>query len=434
VSLFSPETISDAVPPADDTVIARGQGRSYGDAAISTTGLVMLSERLNRAVCFDEKSGLLQAEAGITIADLLDAFVSKGWFPSVVPGTKFVSVGGCVAADIHGKNHHRAGTFGQYINELEIVSADRARLHCTPDDGAELFWATVGGMGLTGIITQVTLRLSPIESPYMVVQQTRAKDLDDSLSMLEGKSWDDDYTVAWIDCVAGRGLGRSVLIRGHHAKFSDLPRRLKENTEAPKKRQFKLRFGFPSRALNRFTIAAFNETFYAWQGRRKEPFIDTFDHFFFPLDRIENWNRMYGKQGFVQYQCVLPLAQSQPGLQALMEELIRSRRSSFLSVLKRFGPAGSGLLSFPMEGYTLTLDFPIRDAGLFPFLDRLDDIVLKFGGRIYLAKDARMRPETFRAMYPRLPEWQRIKSRVDPENRFDSDLARRLRISAGSSR
>jgi len=180
-------------------------------------------------------------------------------------------------------------------------------------------------------------------------------------------------------------------------------------------------------------MAAFNETFYAWQGRRKEPFIDTYDHFFFPLDRIENWNRMYGKQGFVQYQCVLPLAQSQRGLQALMEELARCRRSSFLSVLKRFGPAGCGLLSFPLEGYTLTLDFPIRD-GLFPFLDRLDDIVLKFGGRVYLAKDARMRPETFRAMYPRLAEWQRVKSRVDPENRFDSDLARRLRISAGSSR
>lgn len=434
VSLFAPETISDVVPPAEESVIARGQGRSYGDAAISTTGLVMLSERLNRVVCFDEKSGLLQAEAGITIADLLDTFVPKGWFPSVVPGTKFVSVGGCVAADIHGKNHHRAGTFGQYITDLEIVSAHRARVHCTPDDGAELFWATVGGMGLTGIITQVTLKLSPIESPYMVVQHHRGKDLDASLSMLEGESWDDDYTVAWIDCVAGRSLGRSVLIRGHHAKLSDLPRRLQEITDNREKRQFKLRFGFPSWALNRFTMAAFNETFYGWQGRRKEAFIDTFDRFFFPLDRIENWNRMYGKKGFVQYQCVLPLAQSQPGLQALMEELIRSRRSSFLSVLKRFGPAGSGLLSFPMEGYTLTLDFPIRDEGLFPFLDRLDDTVLKYGGRVYLAKDARMRPETFRAMYPRFAEWQRIKSRIDPENRFDSDLARRLEICAGSSR
>ena len=329
VSLFAPETISDVVPPAEESVIARGQGRSYGDAAISTTGLVMLSQRLNRVVCFDEKSGLLQAEAGITIADLLDNFVPKGWFPSVVPGTKFVSLGGCVAADIHGKNHHRAGTFGRYLTDLEIVSADRTRVHCTPDNDAELFWATVGGMGLTGIITQVTLKLSPIESPYMVVQHHQGKDLDASLSMLAGESWDDDYTVAWIDCVAGRSLGRSVLIRGHHAKLSDLPRRFQEITDKREQRQFKLKFGFPSWTLNRFTMAAFNETFYAWQGRRKEAFIDTFDRFFFPLDRIENWNRMYGKQGFVQYQCVLPLAESQRGLQALMEELARSRRSIF---------------------------------------------------------------------------------------------------------
>jgi len=390
----------------------------------------MLSERLNRVARFDEKSGLLKAEAGTTLADILDAFVPQGWFPPVVPGTKFVSLGGCVAADIHGKNHHHAGTFGRHVTALEIVGADRTRVHCSPDDEPELFWATVGGMGLTGIMTEVNLQLLPIESPYMVVQHTRAKDLDTSLSMLESERWDDDYTVAWIDCVAGRGLGRSVLIRGHHAKRSDLPPHLKKIMDSPKSRQHKLRFGFPPWALNRFTMAAFNETFYGWQGRRKEPFIETFDHFFFPLDRIENWNRMYGKKGFVQYQCVLPLAESQRGLQELMAELARSRRSSFLSVLKRFGPAGSGLLSFPMEGHTLTLDFPIRDEGLFPFLDRLDDIVLKHGGRVYLAKDARMRAETFRAMYPRFAEWQRMKSRIDPENRFDSDLARRLRMSA----
>lgn len=309
-----------------------------------------------------------------------------------------------------------------------MVRADGTRTLCSSQSGSELFHATVGGMGLTGIITEVTLKLLPVESPYMVVQQVQARDLDASLRMLEEKNWDDDYTVAWIDCVAGRKLGRSVLIRGHHAAQSELPEHLKAREDSPRSRQYKLRFGFPSLALNRFTMAAFNETFYAWQGRRSEPFIDTLERFFFPLDRIAHWNRMYGRQGFVQYQCVLPLTESERGLKALLEELQRSKRSSFLSVLKRFGAEGPGLLSFPFAGYTLTLDFPIRDEGLFPFLDRLDKIVLENGGRVYLAKDARMHAETFHAMYPRLADWQRIKSRVDPENRFDSDLARRLRI------
>ncbi|MEO8434569.1 MAG: FAD-binding oxidoreductase [Pyrinomonadaceae bacterium] len=427
-SIVCPANISEVSPPSNGTVIARGLGRSYGDAAISTTGLVMLSEKLNRVASFDEKTGLLKAEAGTSLADILETFVPQGWFPPVVPGTKFVSLGGSVAADIHGKNHHHAGTFGRHVTGLQMIMANGNQVGCSPDREAELFWATVGGMGLTGIITDVELQLIPIETPYMVVQQTRAKDLDTSLSLLEDEQLDDEYTVAWIDCVAGRGLGRGILIRGHHAKRSDLPRRLKETNNSPKSRHLKLRFGFPPFALNRFTMAAFNETFYSWQGRRIAPFIDTFDRFFFPLDRIQNWNRMYGRKGFVQYQCVLPLAESERGLQKIMEELARSRRSSFLSVLKRFGPEGSGLLSFPMAGHTLTLDFPIRDEGLFPFLDRLDDIVLQHGGRVYLAKDARMRAETFQAMYPRLAEWQRVKSRVDPENRFDSDLARRLRM------
>jgi len=422
------------VPPADGSVIARGQGRSYGDAAMSNLGLVMLSEKLNRTVSFDEKGGVLKAEAGTTLAEIIESFLPRGWFPSVVPGTKFVSLGGCVAADIHGKNHHHAGTFGQHVTEIAMVLADGTRTVCSLAENPELFHATVGGMGLTGIMTEVTLRLLPVESPYMIGQQTPAKDLEASLRMLEERNWEDDYTVAWIDCVTGRKLGRSVLIRGHHAMQSELPDRLKVITGNPRSRQVKLRFGFPAVALNRFTMAAFNETFYAWQGRRKEAFIDTVERFFFPLDRIAHWNRMYGRQGFVQYQCVLPLAESERGLQALMEELQRSKRSSFLSVLKRFGPEGSGLLSFPFEGYTLTLDFPVRDEGLFPFLDRLDEIVLKYSGRVYLAKDARMRAKTFHAMYPRLAAWQTIKSQVDPENRFDSDLARRLRIGATEAR
>jgi len=427
--ILTPKNLAEAIPPADDTIIVRGQGRSYGDAAISATGVVMLSERLNRTTSFDEATGLLKAEAGTTLAEIIETLVPQGWFPPVVPGTKFVSLGGCVAADIHGKNHHRAGTFGWHVSELQIVGADNGRTRCSPDENSDLFWATVGGMGLTGIITEVALQLLRIESPYMMVQHQPARDLDASLSLLSDKNWDDDYSVAWIDCVAGRKLGRSILIRGHHASRTELPPALQRAHTSPRSRPHELRFGFPSFALNRFTMAAFNETFYRWQGRRTETFVDTLDRFFFPLDRIAHWNRMYGRQGFVQYQCVLPLAEAERGLQSLLEELARDRRSSFLSVLKRFGPEGEGVLSFPFAGYTLTLDFPIRDAGLFPFLDRLDEIVLRHGGRVYLAKDARMKAETFQAMYPRLAEWRRVKARVDPENRFQSDLSRRLRIS-----
>jgi FAD/FMN-containing dehydrogenase len=333
-----------------------------------------------------------------------------------------------VAADIHGKNHHHAGNFGRHVTELEIVCADSSRVRCSPQAHAKLFWATVGGMGLTGIMTEVIIEMLPVESPFMIVQNKPAKDLETSLSMLADKSWDDDYSVAWIDCVAGPKLGRSVLIRGHHARQQELSPPLQSSMTNQKTREHKLPFGFPSWALNRFAMAAFNEAFYRRQGRRTEPFVDTLERFFFPLDRISQWNRMYGRRGFVQYQCVLPLSESERGLQELLQELKRSGRSSFLSVLKRFGPEGEGLLSFPIEGYTLTLDFPVRDEGLFPFLDRLDEIVLKYDGRVYLAKDARMRAETFHAMYPRLAEWQSIKARVDPENRFESDLSRRLQM------
>jgi len=418
-----------AVPPGDVQMIVRGQGRSYGDAAMSRDGMVMLSQQLNRIISFDETRGWLTAQAGTTLAEILRTFVPMGWFPAVVPGTKFVSLGGCVAADIHGKNHHREGAIGSHVREFEIVLANGNRKVCSPANEHELFWATAGGMGLTGIITEVTLQLIRIESPFMVVQRQRAVDLDASLKMFEDSALDDHYTVAWMDCLAkGRSFGRSVLIRGDHARQSDLPKRLQLNDGSRLGRpgNYNLRFGFPSWLLNPLTVALFNEAYYRRQARRKEPFIEHYDSFFFPLDRIANWNRMYGKRGFIQYQCVLPAAEAERGLQLLLEALVTKRRPSFLSILKRFGPADAGFLSFPLEGYTLTLDLPISDPNIFAFLDELDEIVLKCCGRVYLAKDARLRAETFQAMYQGFSDWQRIKSRVDPENRFDSDLGRRL--------
>ena len=428
--VVTPDNLDQVRPPTTGSLIARGQGRSYGDASILSEGLVMLTERLSRRMALDKGTGLLRAESGLTLAEILRSADTEGWFPSVVPGTKFVSLGGAVAADIHGKNHHRDGSFGAHVTELEILLADRERARCAPGRRPELFWATIGGMGLTGIITEVTFQMIPIESPYMIVRHCKAKDLDAALSLSCSAEWDDHYTVAWLDCVAStRSLGRGVFMSGHHANLDELPERLR-HSRMRTRRARNLPFDFPGWLLNSFALGVFNEMYYQWQGSRNAPFVCDYESFFFPLDRIENWNRMYGKRGFVQYQCVLPSARAESGLHALVEALARSGRSSYLAVLKRFGAQGKGLLSFPMEGYTLTLDFPVRDATLFSFLDDLDKIVLRHEGRVYLAKDARLGPAAFSSMYPRLEEWFQFKSQIDPDNHFDSDLARRLGLRA----
>ncbi|HKP04025.1 MAG TPA: FAD-binding oxidoreductase [Chthoniobacterales bacterium] len=422
-----PERMKEAVPPREGQVIARGQGRSYGQAAMSADGSVMLTERLNRFLDFDDRPGVLRAEAGSTIAEVLEAFVPRGWFPAVTPGTKFVSLGGCVAADVHGKNHHRVGTFGNHVEEIELVLADGQRKRCSPQQEKELFWATVGGMGLTGIITEIALRLIPIETASVIAQHHPARNLDESLELLEKREFDDEYTVAWLDCLArGESFGRSVLMRGHHAKISELPAEVKKPLEWESAQPRNIPASFPGWFLKPWGVSLFNRLYYFAQSKKKGPFVSSCEKFFYPLDRLGNWNRLYGRRGFVQYQCVVPSVHARRGLRLILEELARSGRASFLTVLKRFGAEGQGLLSFPTEGFTLTLDLPMTDSGLFPFLDRLDEIVLEHGGRIYLAKDARVKGETFRAMYPRFAEWQLIKAAVDLSNCFSSDLARLL--------
>lgn len=424
-----PRSLAEVAPPDEGLMLAHGQGRSYGDAALVRDGLLMLTERLNRVIAFDEETGILKAESGMTLDEVLRECVPRGWFPPVTPGTKFVSLGGCVAADVHGKNHHRDGTFGAYVRALSMLLADGSRVSCSPSHEAELFWSTIGGMGLTGIITEVELQLIRIESAYVRVQHHRAPDLDASLRLLEDEATDDRYTVAWIDCLArGNALGRSVLMRGHHASRAELPTDFREPLRIRRRGQRNLPFDFPRWVLNSLAMRAFNQLYYWRQGARTVPFVTTCESFFYPLDMIGNWNRMYGRRGFLQYQCVLPTRTAREGLREVLGELARSRRASFLAVLKRFGPEGRGLLSFPMAGYTLSLDLPLGDETLFAFLDQLDETVLRHGGRVYLAKDARLKAETFRAMYPRLREWQQVKRRVDPRSIFTSDLARRLEL------
>lgn len=412
-------------------VIARGQGRSYGDAALLTEGVVMLTDKLSGELHFDKSTGFLTANAGTTLAAILDSPETSHQFPAVVPGTKYVSLGGAVAADIHGKNHHRDGSFGDHVKELQLLLADGRLVNCSPSNNPDVFWATVGGMGLTGLITKVTFAMTTIESHYMVVRHTKAQGLDAALELCASSQWDDAYTVAWIDCVAKpRNLGRGIFMSGHHAKLSELPESFQRST-IKTRREYKIHFDFPDWLLNTFTIGAFNELYYRRQGSRSA-FVCDYDSFFFPLDRIRNWHRLYGKSGFLQYQCVLPMESAEKGLKLLLAELSTSARSSYLAVLKRFGPANKGLLSFPMEGYTLALDFPIRDHGLFSFLSRLDAIVVDHGGRVYLAKDARLDAKTFALMYPNLKQWLECKAFLDPGNRYDSDLARRLGLRAST--
>ncbi len=424
--LERPERYADLSSTASSQ-IARGQGRSYGDAALNENGRILLTERINRLLEFDLEQGTLRAEAGVTIAEILPIIVSKGWFLPVTPGTKFVSLGGCVAADVHGKNHHHEGSFGEHVLSIEMILADGVRTSCSPSENAELFCATVGGMGLTGIIGEVTLKLIPIQSGYVEVQNHTAENLEQMFSLMQDETIDDRYSVAWIDSMArGARLGRGVVMCGHHALKDELPNNFHSISKPKSNRS--IPFDFPSWMLSQLSIATFNALYYQRVGGKRAPFLSGYDPYFYPLDTISHWNRMYGKRGFVQYQCVIPDSTAFEGIKALLQKLSDSRRPSFLAVLKRLGAEGRGLLSFPMAGYTLALDLPIRDEGLFVLLNELDEIVLRHGGRVYLAKDARLSADSFRSMYPHYEEWLKIKNVVDPNNKFSSSLSRRLGI------
>lgn len=406
----------------------RGQGRSYGDAALNENGNVVLNARVNRFIEFNPDTGLLRTEPGVTLEEIVSVCLPHGWFLPVTPGTKYVSIGGCVAADVHGKNHFRDGSFGAAVQAFELLTADGARLSCTRDNNSELFFATLGGMGLTGVIGEVTLQLRRVESAWMKVRQKRSPDLERVFADLADGDPEDEYRVAWIDCLArGRRLGRSVTMSARHARMDDLSgTRRGQPLVVALRRKRTLPFNFPGWALNSLSIGVFNRLYYAREGARGGPFASDYDRYFYPLDAIAHWNRMYGKRGFVQYQCVLPTDTAFDGMREILERLSRSRRPSFLAVLKRLGEESGGLLSFPMPGYTLALDLPLRGRRLLPLLDELDRVVVEKGGRVYLAKDARLSAQAFRQMYPRLDDWLAIKGRIDPDNRFTSSLARRL--------
>jgi decaprenylphospho-beta-D-ribofuranose 2-oxidase len=415
----------DAIPH----VIARGLGRSYGDPAVNGGGGVLNMTRLNRMIAFDAESGLLECEAGVSLAEIIEVFLPRGWFLPVTPGTKFVTLGGAIANDVHGKNHHADGAFGNFVEELALLTQAGETLTCSLSENEDVFRATLGGAGLTGIILSAKIRLIPVETAWISVDYRRAENLDDALAAMADSDSEYKYSVAWVDCLAKGGeLGRSVLMRGNHAEAGMLDSRQREKPlEAPGKRAKPVPVDFPGFVLNPLSIKAFNTCFYATHPDRKGAIID-YNRYFYPLDSIQNWNRMYGKNGFVQYQATLPF-ESRKGLVHLLEKLSASRRASFLAVLKCFGEKGSGMLSHPIPGYTLTLDIPNR-RGLIPFLRELDGILLDAGGRLYLAKDAAALPETIAAMYPELDRFRDVCRRLDPAGRLSSSMARRLGLNS----
>jgi decaprenylphospho-beta-D-ribofuranose 2-oxidase len=424
----TPASIQQAVRDAGERgVIARGLGRSYGDPAQNAGGLVIDMTGLNRIHSIDAGSGLATVDAGISLDALMRAALPLGLWVPVLPGTRQVTVGGAIAADIHGKNHHSAGTFSNHLRALDLVTADGSITTLTPED--ELFWTTVGGMGLTGIIVRATIALTPVESAYFVVDTDRTADLDELLTLLTDGSDDHyDYSAAWFDAIStGAKLGRAVLTRGSIARRDQLPAKLRrapltfdapQLLTAPK--------ALPNGLANKATFLALSEAWYRKAPKRRRGEIQNLTSFYHPLDMIGEWNRVYGPRGFLQYQFVVPFG-AEDTFRRIVEQIARSGHVSFLNVLKRFGDAGPAPLSFPHPGWTITVDFPIR-RGLAELCDRLDEQVLDAGGRLYLAKESRTSAAALHRMYPRIDEWRKVRAAADPAGVFASDLSRRLEL------
>jgi decaprenylphospho-beta-D-ribofuranose 2-oxidase len=404
--------------------LSRGLGRSYGDASLPPADVheVVGTARADRILGFDVDTGILRAEAGLCLSDMNRLFLPRGFFTPVTPGTRFVTLGGMVASDVHGKNHHVDGTIGRHVQRLRLRVADGRIVECSRELEPELFFATLGGMGLTGHILEVELKLAPIPSPWIERESFRLASLEETLRALKDASAEWPFTVAWMDTIAtGRALGRGILYVGRWAEPSKAP----PHPPKPQKQRITMPFALPSGSMNRFTIGMFNRlVFYSHAAAHKRDLVDP-DTFFYPLDAVRRWNLAYGPRGVTQHQAVIPYEAGADGIRTMLELLARTGASSFLSVIKDCGAEGEGLLSFPRPGMSLALDIPIRDNTR-EVIDRLNEHVLACGGRIYLTKDGFTRPEDFRAMEPRLDAFLSVKQKWDPENRIRSAQSERL--------
>lgn len=407
------------------SVIARGSGRAYGDSAVNAPATLDM-RRFNRMLSFDPSRGLLVAEAGVTLAEIIDTFLPRGWFPLVTPGTKFVTLGGAIAADVHGKNHHREGSFRAAVDWVDVMGPDGTVDRLSASRNPALFDATLGGMGLTGVILRAGVRLRPVETAWIRQTTVPAPDLSAALAALAED--EATYSVAWIDCLAtGRALGRSLVMSGEHARRDELPPAQAGAPFAiPRRRNRRVPVDFPGFALNRYSVRAFNSLYWRQGVRRRGTRLVDWDTYFYPLDSILAWNRIYGRRGLAQFQCVLPPETAEAGLTQLLGATSRAGSASFLAVLKRFGRQESAF-SFPMEGFTLAMDFPVSPATL-TLLEQLDRIVLDHGGRFYLAKDSRMSAATLRASDQRVPAFCAFRAAGNMKERFRSAQAERLEL------
>jgi len=406
--------------------IPRGKGRCYGDSALGDC--MINSRKHNRMLAFDAQKGILSCESGVTFEDILNVFLPKGWLAPVTPGTKFVSMGGAVASDVHGKNHHAEGCFSDYVLDFRLLIPSGEVLECSRTQNVQVFWATFGGMGLTGFVLDLRLQLKKVETAFFKVEARKTQNLAEIMALLE-ESENSTYAVAWTDTTAkGKNLGRSILMTGEYAHLSDLQNTQYAQNPLPllHKQKIALPLDFPSFTMNYLSINVLNTLYFYKQFAQKQNFIQSYEAFFYPLDGIGHWNRVYGSRGFTQYQFVIPKKDAHQGIKKIMEIISQNRLGSFVSVLKTFGKQDR-MLSFPTEGFTLTLDFPISER-LFPILDKLDEIVMEYGGRIYLTKDVRLNAQNFRQMYSHILDFQNVIKKIDPEKKLQSLQSKRLGI------
>jgi FAD/FMN-containing dehydrogenase len=400
---------ADRLVGIEPPILAYGLGRSYGDSCLINGGTLIRMHKLNKLRHFDPENGLLTCEAGLSLDDLLRFTVPRGWFIPVSPGTKFVTMGGAIANDVHGKNHHKRGTIGSHILEIELARCNGERILCSLQNEADLFKATIGGLGLTGIMLSCTIQLMRIESAWIDAELIKTSGLDEFFEIDRSSEADFEYTVSWIDCMAkGDRRGRGIFIRGNHAKGGSIQRDFVKQQG----RKIEVPFDAPGWTLNPLSIKLFNQAYYHKQLSKRKYVKQGFDPFFYPLDAVDGWNRLYGRQGLLQYQCILPVAKVDE-LRTLFDMIAKSGQGSFLAVLKRFGDIPSpGMLSFPFEGYTLSLDFRNIGQKARHLFDELDKVVLKAGGRLYPAKDLLMSPASFQKSYP---NWQDFARYIDPK-------------------
>jgi FAD/FMN-containing dehydrogenase len=388
---------------APDSLLPYGLGRSYGDSCLNAGRGIIDCRRLNRVLGFDESTGMLRCESGVSLSDIIDIFLPKGWFLPVTPGTPFVTVGGAIANDVHGKNHHCAGTFGAHVRQIGLHRSSDGLVTCSPNQNADMLRATIGGLGLTGVIASADIQLKQVAGPWIDADLVPFESLSSFLDLSRESDGRFEYTVAWIDCFAGKNL-RGIFFRGNHAANSGKEFRPKRGLRVP--------FALPAWMLNRYSVKAFNAAYYKLHAGRKGAAVVPYDSFFYPLDSIRQWNLLYGEQGFLQYQCVIPETNLE-AIEDLLDRIARSGMGSFLGVLKQFGSAPSaGMLSFSRPGLTIALDFAMRGERTLKLMQSLDDIVEQSGGALYPAKDARMSPALFEASFP---HWRSFVPYIDPK-------------------